>query len=59
MTNESSFNYIPLFNVFYLDFEENNHIERVHAYDEIHAREKFHQGHDGEDYEILSVERSA
>ncbi len=63
--NTDDFGYTPMFKVFYSDPDDTLLQDvRIRAYDEIHAREKFHESfnfaHPEMDFvEILSIERVA
>lgn len=65
-SNETDdFGYVPMYKVFYSDPDDYLIQDiRIHAYDETHAREKFHENfnyaHPDMDYfEVISIERVA
>lgn len=53
---EDDFGYVPYYDVSYLDENEMVCSQKIHAYDGFHAKEKFHEEHNGQFY-ILSVSR--
>jgi len=56
MEEKDDFGYVPYYNVSFLDENEMVCSQKVHAYDESHAKEVFHSEHNGQFY-ILSVSR--